>query len=95
MSGDSFPHDPEPDGDVSLPHHFWIGVALSVFSFWSLWQAGHYPALGAVGTLLGLLIALDDAVEHAFGIPTPLDQLWNQWLREKVRGLNDRLGGGE
>lgn len=93
MTGDQFPHDTEPDGDVSLPHHFWMGVAVAVFSFWSVWPA--YPAVGAVGTLLGLLVALDDAVEHAFGIPTPLDQLWSRWLREKVRGLNDRLGGGE
>jgi hypothetical protein len=90
---DQFPHDTEPDGDVSLPHHFWIGIALSVFSFWSVWPA--YPAVGAVGTLLGLLVALDDAVEHAFGIPTPLDQLWNRWLRDMVIGLDERLRRGE
>jgi hypothetical protein len=42
-------------------------------------------------TALGVLIALDDAVEHAFGIWTPLDWFWgaflHRWLTEAVRWI--------
>lgn len=42
-------------------------------------------------TALGVLIALDDAVEHAFGVPTPLDWFWaaflHGWLAEAVRWI--------
>ncbi|WP_135853162.1 hypothetical protein [Halorussus salinus] len=35
--------------------------------------------------LVGVLVALDDALEHAFGWPTPLDLLWSRWLYPAVR----------
>lgn len=75
----------EPDGDALAPHHFWVGVAVAVFSFGSVWR--YYPTLGAVGSLIGLLIALDDAVEHAFNVPTPLDMIWVRYIAPIVRRI--------
>ena len=40
-----FPAEDEPDGDVTYPHHFYIGIALAVFSFYFVWP--HYPTTGA------------------------------------------------
>jgi hypothetical protein len=80
------------------------GAGLTAFSFGLVWPT--YPAVGAIGTLLGLAlsgiglvrqrvlfrrkqmivavtglaIAADDVLEHAFGIPTPLDVLFNRVL---------------
>jgi len=39
-----------------------------------------YPVTGAALTVGGSLILLDDVVSHAFGIPTPLDELWKRVL---------------
>jgi len=60
-----------PDGTVLAPHHFYVGVAVAVFGFLFVWRL--YPRTGAAMSLAGLLIALDDVVEHAFGVRTPLD----------------------
>lgn len=68
--------EPEPDGDALAPHHFYIGVAISVFGFASVWP--YYSLTGASMALIGLLIALDDVIEHMTGLPTPLDQLWKR-----------------
>jgi len=67
------PFAPEavPDGTVLAPHHFYVGVAVAVFGFLFVWRL--YPRTGAAMSLAGLLIALDDVVEHAFGVRTPLD----------------------
>lgn len=74
--GRRFPHEDEPDGDVTAPHHFYVGVVVAVFGFWSVWDL--YPVTGAGMVLVGLLVALDDAVSHAFGWPTPLDLVWKK-----------------
>ncbi len=46
-------------------------------------------------TALGVLIAFDDAVEHAFGVWTPLDWFWGAflhgWLTEAVRWVGTVL----
>lgn len=39
------------------------------------------PPLGATLTLLWLAITLNDAVEYAFYVPTPRDQIYKRWLR--------------
>lgn len=72
------PVDDEPDGDALAPHHFWVGLAVAAFGFGSVWR--YYPRAGALMTGLGLLVALDDAVEHIFGVPTPLDAVWKRVL---------------
>jgi hypothetical protein len=55
-------------------------VAALVRPYW----AG-YAWVGHRGVLLvGLLVALDDALEHAFGWPMPLDLLWKRWLFDFV-----------
>lgn len=66
--------EPIPDGAVLAPHHFYVGVLLAWFSFMFVWWI--YPRTGAALTLLGLYIALDDAVQHAFSVHTPLHHLW-------------------
>lgn len=68
----------EPDGDSLAPHHFYVGVIISVFAFASIWP--YYSLTGASMALIGLLIALDDVIEHATGLPTPLDQLWSRLI---------------
>lgn len=80
---EDFPAEDEPDGDVSAPHHFYIGVVLSTFAFVSVWDL--YPVTGAAMVLLGLAVALDDALSHAFGIPTPLDLFWKRALYPAIR----------
>jgi len=66
----------EPDGNALAPHHFYVGVALALFGFASIWP--YYPATGAGFAFIGLLVALDDAIEHMTGFPTPLDQVWKR-----------------
>jgi hypothetical protein len=78
-----FPAESEPDGDVSAPHHFYIGILVSLFAFVSVWDL--YPVTGSLMVLLGLLIAIDDALSHAFGIWTPLDWIWQAGLSKIIR----------
>lgn len=54
-------------------------VALAALCARPYWAA--YEWVGHRGlALLGVLIALDDALEHAFGWPMPLDLFWKHWL---------------
>lgn len=71
------PAEDEPDGDIWLPHHFWIGGVV-MLGGWLYW--GTDPA-GAWLTLAGLLIVADDVISHVFGVPTPLDALFKRALR--------------
>lgn len=64
----------EPDGDAHAPHHFYVGVLIATFGFASVWP--YYSLTGASMALIGLLIALDDVIEHATPYATPLDLLW-------------------
>ncbi|KOX95568.1 hypothetical protein [Halorubrum tropicale] len=48
-------------------------MALSLFGFASIWP--YYPATGAGFALIGLLVTLDDVIEHMTPYPTPLDQV--------------------
>lgn len=58
-------------------------LAVLTRSYWTGYGwAGHRGL-----ALVGVLVALDDALEHALGVPTPLDQLWGRWLLPAVRGL--------
>jgi hypothetical protein len=82
-----FPHEAEPDGDASAPHHFYIGVGAAVFGFASVWQ--YYPATGAGMVAVGILIAADDAVSHIFGWWTPLDAVWRRVIRPAMRWYGD------
>lgn len=65
-----------PDGHVFAPHHFYIGILVAVFAFVTVWK--WYPTLGAMLTLVGVLVALDDVIQHAFQVDTPLHHLW--WI---------------
>lgn len=75
----SFPAEEEPDGDVHLPHHFYLGGIAAWYGFMFLWPA--YPVTGAVTTIVGTLILADDVVSHAFGVWTPLDWAYKRFIR--------------
>jgi len=77
----------EPDGDSLAPHHFYIGVAVATFGFASVWP--YYSLTGASMSIIGLLIAADDLIEHATGWPTPLDQLWKRLILPAIRRFED------
>jgi len=47
---------------------------VALFGFASIWP--YYPATGAGFAFIGLLVALDDVIDHMTGFPTPLDQMW-------------------
>lgn len=79
----SFPAEQIPDGAVVAPHHLYVGLLVAGFSFALVWR--WYPITGATGTLLGLAIALDDALSHALGVPTPLDWVWTAHLAQYVK----------
>jgi hypothetical protein len=55
----------------------WAG--LSVGDVWD-----DYPVLYRAMTIVFSILALDDAVEHAFGVWTPFDALWQAYLVDKV-----------
>jgi len=60
------------------------GVLLVLSSaFLPFWTG--YGWVGPRGALLlGSLIALDDVLEHAFGVPTPLDWLWKAHIVQHI-----------
>jgi hypothetical protein len=78
----TFPAEDEPDGDVSAPHHFYVGLLVALFGFASVWPT--YPATGAVMTVVGALILVDDVVSHVWGVWTPLDWLFNRLIRPRL-----------
>lgn len=78
----SLPEEEEPDGNVLAPHHLYIGLILSGFGFLFVWPL--YPETGSAMTIIGLLVAADDAISHAFGVWTPLDWVWEKYLKEHV-----------
>ena len=70
--------------------HFYVGVALSLFGFASVWP--YYPATGAGFALIGLFVALDDAIEHATPYSTPLDQVRKRVTYPIVKRIEERDG---
>jgi len=74
----TFPAEEEPDGDAHAPHHFYIGLFLAAFGFASIWP--YYPQTGAAVTVLGTLMLLDDVLSHVWGVWTPLDWVWTEYL---------------
>lgn len=45
------------------------------------------PMFDTTALLLALLTiawAADDAIEHAFDVPTPLDLIWKRHLKERI-----------
>lgn len=95
--------DEIPDGDASAPHHAYIGwmvqavgLGAAWFGFEYIWGSG-YTTAGIAVTIagitlsgLGLLVAVDDVVEHATNLPTPLDEFWSRWLAPFVNRLDRR-----
>lgn len=76
----TFPDEDEPDSNVLAPHHLYLGLILTWYGFMFVWPV--YPATGAFSVLVGLLIAADDAISHAFGVWTPID-----WAYKQIRHL--------
>lgn len=46
-----------------------------------------YPLVWRAVAVVGVLVGLDDAVNHALGWPTPLDGIWMQYLYPVVSNL--------
>lgn len=67
---------PVTRGVVALTAHYagreWERPYWAIFP----WQA--------VVVLLCLLVAWDDLLNHAFGVPTPLDHIWNVYIYEYI-----------
>lgn len=60
-----------------------LGATLSLAGGAGATVAG--ALLGAPVVVIGGLVALDDTVEHAFGIPMPLDWVWKTGLRSLLQ----------
>jgi len=43
-----------------------------------------YPIILSLAVIFWLLVALDDVVSHAFGVSTPLDFIWNEFIHQYV-----------
>jgi len=97
-----FDPEDEPDGAVLAPHHMFLGLIIqliggagALFAFASVWP--HYPVIGSIGTLaalgvagVGWVVSIDDAIEHATALPTPLDQLWKRSIYPIVKRVESR-----
>lgn len=81
----TIPVESVPDGTILAPHHFYIGCGIALFAFIFVWRL--YPRTGSTLTLIGLLIALDDVVQHIFGVPTPLDTVGNIIIKPLITVL--------
>ncbi len=67
---------PETGAGLAL---FGVAVAIVAPVALQFWQS--YPWIGPRGVaLLGALVAADDVIEHAFGVRTPLDWFWTEFL---------------
>jgi len=77
-----FPAEDEPDGDVHLPHHYYLGLILATYGFILVWPT--YPVTGSTLAIIGILIAVDDILSHAFGVWTPLDWAYRRFLRRWI-----------
>jgi len=59
--------------DAFVPHYFCVGVSLALSGFASIWP--YYPVSGAGFAFIGLLVAIEDVIEHMTPYSTPLDQV--------------------
>jgi hypothetical protein len=76
-----YPAEDEPDGDVLLPHHAYLGLIMAAYGFMFVWPA--YPEIGATMAVVGTFVLADDVVSHAFGVWTPIDAGW-KWVLSKI-----------
>ena len=66
---------------IRAPHHLYLGLALMIMSWLS---APYYPTTTLIVGITGLLIFIDDLVEHTLYYKTPLRmffELFNFWLK--------------
>jgi len=65
-----------------------VGAVVVVLSGWVGFRVGdvwdEYPIRYRLALVGATVAGLDDAVEHAFGIPTPLDTAWGVLLRNGI-----------
>jgi len=74
------PAEREPDGNITAPHHWWLGILMMTVGFIA-WQPTASPIVGATVAILGLLVALDDWLSHALGVWTPLDAAFHRAMQ--------------
>lgn len=58
------------------------GLAVSTFALFRPFWWLHWKR--ALLVYFGLLVAWDDVIEHAFGVPTPLDTVWVKYIAEHM-----------
>lgn len=83
------------------PYYAVVGAAMTLFGLAAAPVAAYVDrdvflearsTKTAIGmAVAGWLIAVDDVIEHAFGIPTPLDLLFNEVLRPLLPSTADVL----
>jgi len=62
-----------------------LGVTVALLAPLGLQFWAEYAWLGPRGlALLGAVVALDDVLEHAFGVATPLDWLWTTHIAQHL-----------
>lgn len=75
------------------PTHHVLGAALAVTMTVTaigallvrlLWLRGDWPLVPLILSLLFVLVATDDVLQHAFGWEMPLDWVWKYHLRPKL-----------
>lgn len=71
-------YEREPDQNRWLPHHALLGILIFGVG-WYLWHPAGNPELGSTVALLGLLVSLDDVVDHKYG--------------GRIRDFNERVFG--
>lgn len=79
-----WPYYPAPGAILSLAGPVIVVAAVALGSVGTVvggvWD--DYPARARIAAGVFAVVALDDAIEHAFGWPTPLDLLWNGYLSD-------------
>lgn len=61
----------------------WILTGYFFLDEMTVWN--EYPPIFSIMVIFWLLVALDDVVSHAFGVPTPLDFIWIEFIAEHIQ----------
>lgn len=70
---------PKREFVARAPHHAYIGLML-LFLGWTMDPHAIYGYLSEVFMVVGLLVTLDDVVEHTYTEDTPIRLLAEKWM---------------
>lgn len=63
----------KPKGEFKGFHHFYLGLILAILGWLIAWFSSY--SIGATLCILGVLIMLDDALQHFLHLDTPCAKL--------------------